>query len=126
MSSRKNKLQTFPVIINGAMASTSTLHSAPVNVEYLDNIGFQANFTGTPVGTFSVEVSADYLQTATGVVQNSGNWIALTLSAVPAAAGAAGSIYVDVTQISAPWIRLSYTNTSSSGTLNAFATAKEI
>lgn len=100
--------------------------SAVTNIQFLDNIGVQFNFTGTPTGTFSVEISADYEQDTNGNVTNAGNWVSLVLSPIPAAAGAADSIYIDITQISAPWVRAKYTRTSGTGTLNGFITAKQV
>lgn len=100
--------------------------SAISNIQFLDNIGFQLHFTGTPTGTFSVEISANYAQDSQGVVTNVGNWVALNLSSSPAASGAAGDIYLDLNQLSAPWIRVKYTFASGTGTLNGWIAAKEV
>lgn len=99
---------------------------AVTNIQYLDNIGIQLNFTGTPVGTFHVQVSADYDQTAEGEVVSAGNWINMTLSPPPIASGSPDQIYIDILPTSAPWIRVVYTRTSGTGTLNGFITAKMI
>jgi hypothetical protein len=101
------------------------LTSAVTNIEFLDNIGVQFNFTGTPTGTFQVQVSADYSQDQQGNVLNAGNWIGL-LSVLPTASGSADSAYVDLNQLSAPWIRAIYTRTSGTGTLNAYIVAKQV
>lgn len=117
--SRKNNLLKFQNITNGDM-SQATLTSAVTEIQFLDNIGIQANFTGSPVGVFAVQVSADYARDLSGVVQNPGNWI--TISSGTAVDGS--PIYFDINQTSAPYIRLLYTRTSGSGTLNSFITAK--
>lgn len=125
MSGRKLVLTQFQNITNGDM-SQSTITSAVTNIQYLDNIGVQLNFTGTPTGNFSVQVSADYAQDSSGNVTNAGNWIALSLSPSPAATGSGSNIYIDITEISAPWIRVVYTKTSGTGTLNGYITGKQI
>lgn len=121
----KNTLQTFRNIIAGDM-SQATITSAVSNIQFLDDIGIQLNFTGTPTGTFAVQVSIDYAQDSQGVVTNAGNWIGITLSPAPVASGSADQIFIDIQQISAPWIRVVYTKTSGTGTLNGYISAKAI
>lgn len=132
--SRKNNLRLYQSITNGNMASAS-LTSAVTNIQWLDNIGIQLNFTGSPVGDFAVQVSADYAQDDNGNVTNPGNWVPLTLTylvgstfvsaqSVPTSVGS--PIYLDLNELSCPWIRVVYTKTSGTGTLNAFITAKMI
>lgn len=121
--SRKSQLVKFKTITNGDMSSSIT--GAVTNIEWQDNIGIQLNFTGAPSGTFQVQISADY-EKINNTVTNAGNWISLVLSPVPTAAGAADNIYVDITQISAPWIRVVYTRTSGTGILNAFIVGKQV
>lgn len=122
MSGKRNSLLKYQTISSGDMSGNLT--SAVTQIEYLDNIGIQLNFTGTPTGTFSVQVSIDYAQDSLGNVTNIGNWIAVTLSAAATASGSANQIYIDLNELSAPWIRCIYTRTSGSGTLNAFICGK--
>lgn len=124
MSGRKNTLRKYQTITNGSMAGSLT--STVTNIQFLDAIGVQFNFTGTPTGSFQVQVSADYAQDDNGNVQVAGNWVNMTLSPAPVASGSADSIYIDIRSTSAPWMRLVYTRSSGSGTLNAFITAKAI
>lgn len=108
---------------------SANILSAVTSIAHLDNVGLQFNFTGAPVGTFNIQVSADYQEDAQGNVQNAGNWVTLVppaLSSVPVAAGAPDSIYIDLNQLSSAWIRVQYAFTSGSGTLNAFLTAKMV
>lgn len=123
--SRKNNLVKYQTITAGDM-STASLTSAITNIQFLDNIGIQLNFTGAPEGIFDVQVSADYAQDEFGNVTNVGNWIDLVLNPVPSASGSADSVYIDIIQTSAPWIRVVYTRDTGTGTLNAFITAKMI
>lgn len=114
MANNKGVLAPYHAIVDGDMSADIT-QTTYTNIQYLDNIGIQLNFTGTPTGTFEVQVSADKV-----------NWVSLTLDPIPVAAGAADNIYIDITQNSAPYIRVHYTFTSGVGVLNAYITAKSI
>jgi hypothetical protein len=115
----KKVLKKAKVINAGDMSGNLT--SSAVDIEFLDNIGVQFNFTGTPTGTFDVQISMDY-NTQTGA----GNWISLVFSTAPAASGSANQIYIDMNQMSAPYMRVKYTATSGTGSLDAFVCGKEI
>lgn len=132
--SRKNNLLKFQLITAGDM-SLSSLTSTITNIQFLDNIGIQLNFSGSPVGTLEVQVSADHAQDNEGNVTVAGNWAPIPLSyilagsmtvatSVPTSVGS--PIYLDLNQLSAPYIRVVYTKTSGTGTLNAFITCKTV
>lgn len=104
--------------------SAASVTSAVTNIQFLDNIGYQFNFTGTPTGTFVIQVSADYAQDNQGNVTNVGNWIPISFTSPPVASGSPGTIYIDLNELSAPWIQAVYTKTSGTGTLNAYVTGK--
>ena len=124
MSGRKNNLLQFHTIIDGDM-SLSSLTSSVTNIQFLDNLAIQLNFSGSPVGTFEVQVSIDYAQDNNGNVTNSGNWVPVTLN--PSPDTSQGSpIFINMQQLAAPWIRVVYTKTSGSGTLNAYISGKMI
>ncbi len=122
--SRSNILTPFKIV--DAVSMGASITSAITNIQYLDNVGIQGVFTGTPVGDFSVQVSADHAQDANGNITVAGNWVTLTLSPAPSAAGTADTFYIDLNQLSAPYVRLVYTRTSSTGTLTAYITAKHV
>ena len=107
----KKVIEPSRVLINGDM-SQATLTSASSVVKYMDNVSYQAVYTGTAAGTFDVEVSHD------GV-----NYSPLGL-AIPVSAGSPQ--FIDVNQTGAAHIRFKYTKTSGTGTLNVTVTAKEI
>lgn len=121
---KKSNLSRYQLISAGD--GSGDLVGAVTSIQFLDNIGYQINMTGSNMtGTFNVEVSADYEQDQNGNVINAGNWIPLPL--LPSASvitGAPTNIYIDITQISAPYIRLTYIHVSGSGTVSAFITAK--
>lgn len=98
---------------------SGNLTSSVTSIQWMDNIGVQLVWTGSPVGNFFVDVSADY----DANTNNPGNWTPIALS--PAPTTAAGSpIYIDMNQLSAPFIRVRYVSTSGSGTLTATITGK--
>jgi hypothetical protein len=123
--SRKNNLLRFKALTGGVMTGTTVLTSAVCGIRWLDNVGIQLTWTGTAVGTFQVQVSANHDEDEQGNVRTAGNWVALDLgSPGPVASGTASSIYIDLTQLSAPFIRVVYTNTSSTGALSVVMTGK--
>lgn len=126
MSGRKSNLKRFNSIVAGSMSTSLT--SPVTNIEFLDNIGVQFNFTDSPVGNFQVQVSMDYDQDINQNVINAGNWVPVTLSngTVNAATSLGSPVYIDLNQLSAPWIRLVYVRTSGTGTLNAFVCGKMV
>ncbi len=117
------------------MTGTAVITSAVTCIQWLDNIGIQLNWTSSPVGTFQVQVSADHAQDENGNVTVAGNWTPIVLNyllsgsmtqstTIPTSVGS--PIYLDLNQLSAPWIRTVYTNASSTGTLSAFITGKVV
>lgn len=106
------------------MAASVT--SAAVNIQYLDNVGIQLVWTGTPSGTFAVQFSLDFEKDSLGNILNAGTWTAIDLDDVPTASGSAGNWYLDMNQISSPWIRIVYTRASGTGSLSAYVTGKEV
>lgn len=126
MSGRKSNLESFHNIVAGDM-SQATITSIVTNIEQLDNIGFQLNWSGTsPVGTIAIQVSLDYAQDYLGNVTNTGTWATIGITPTPSVSGNTGSAYIDVNQLSAPWIRAVYTKTSGVGTLQGWITGKMV
>lgn len=117
------------VFTNGTMSGTTTITSLASNISYKDSIAYQLNWTGIPTGTFSVQGSVDYnpgLPQSNGGF-NPGHWTALTLSPSPAATGSGSSqILINMNQLAFPWIRIQYTNTTSSGVLSGYLFAKSL
>lgn len=101
--------------------------SSPSLINQISYVSYSVVFTGVPVGTFQVEVCDDAQLNADGsVVANTGSWTPLALSSVPAAAGSAGTGFIDVRGTAAAFIRLHYVATSGSGILNATVSGKVI
>lgn len=133
MSSRKTNIKQFHSISATSMAATVT--SPVTDIQFLDNIGIEFDFTGAPVGSFQVQVSASYSQDMNGNVQNVGSWspvvvnywdgtAMVTATAIPTSVGS--PVYIDLNQLSSPFLRVVYTRVSGSGTLDCYLTAKMI
>lgn len=116
--------------------SQASITSAVTCVQWLDNIGYQFSWTGSPVGEFAIQVSADYAQDEFGNVTSTGNWVPLVFTywddagqtfvtdlSIPTSVGS--PIYFDLALLSAPWIRAVYTKSSGTGTLTGTITAKQ-
>lgn len=117
----KNILPSYKTVTSGDMSADIT--GTPTNIQYLDNICIQCVFTGSPVGTLIVQGSATYQQNPTTHVQTvAGTWSTLTSYAVTTA----GDVLFDLNQLSFPWVRVIYTFTSGTGTLNATVSGKAV
>lgn len=103
-------------VASGTMASTNTIYSQIICVANMDNIGIEVNWTGTPTGTLTVQVS------------NSGtNFTALTFSpTITQPAGTAATIGLNINQLPFRYLLLQYVNTSGSGVLTAVAQVKDL
>jgi len=119
VSGRKSTIIQFKNIINGDM-SQSSVTSSVTNIITADNLNQQLQWSGSPVGTFALQVSGDYEQDMFGNVQNAGTWVTLT-TLTTAGGNPAG---IDLQGMGAPWYRVVYTKTSGSGTLQGFLTGK--
>lgn len=99
------------------------------------NFGFQCVWTGTLTGTFSVEVSEDGPGTVAGGGDTAGTNPPTQPSGVLGGTplvltsaingtqpgGAAGSLYFNFQNLSAPWIRVKYTAVSGAGNVSVGA-----
>lgn len=119
-----NLLLPVHVITTTSMGATIT--GDPIEIKNQDNIGIQLHWTGTPVGAFSIQISSNYRQDIEGNVQVTGNWVTLPLSPAITAAGSADDAYIDLNQMSAMYMRIVYTRTSGTGTLDAYVVAKGV
>lgn len=114
MAGRKNVLLPHHLTTNASMGANVT--TASINVQWLDNIYFTINFTGTPTGTFSVQGSGD----------GGNNWQNVRLLTSPVASGAPDTVGIEINQAPMPLLRVVYTRISGTGTMNVWVTAKEL
>jgi hypothetical protein len=110
--STKRVILPFEVIDAGDMSGTLT--SLSTNIQYLDRVGYHIVFTGSPTGTFSVEVSNDDT-----------NYVEVTLTTAITASGSGDTAYIEV-ESAAPFVRLKYTFSSGTGSLTVTLTGKSI
>lgn len=131
MSDRHNQIRKCQNFTNAVMSGTSTVTSLTTSIQFLDDIGLEWVWSGSPVGNFQVLISADYDPNE----NIAGNWVPLlftywngasfvTSYNLPTSLGS--PYYIDLALLSAPYIQVTYTNTSGSGTLNGFLTAKAL
>lgn len=104
------------------MAGTNTLTSNALHILNLDNLFIQAHIVSTPNGSMLIQVSSNHQEDQQGNVTVPGNWI--TVSTTSIVSGAPSDIGIDLNQLGATWLRVVYTNTSGSGTLNVTASGK--
>ena len=111
-----------------AHAMTTSFNGPATIINRLPGISYDIAWTGTPTGTFSVEVSNTFALNTDGSVANAGNWTVLPSSAfvgtIPVPSGSAGNGFLDIVGTEAYAIRLIYTAASGSGTLTVLASAK--
>lgn len=114
---------------------SGSLTSPVTAITVLDNVAYQLDFSGSPVGYFQVELSSNYNQDELGNVLNPGTWVPViftyfngtifvTSSHIPTSSGS--PIIIEITQTACPFARVVYTSTSGSGTLNAIVSAKMV
>lgn len=112
----KKVLPTYNLFTNAVMTGTTTLISTPTIVSNLDNIYLQIGWTGTAVGTITIEVSPDNI-----------DYDALTFSPLITQPNNNATRYsVSLNQLPAPYLRVKYVNSSGTGTLTVKIFAKDI
>lgn len=109
---------------NSTMTGTTVLTSQWFQCGQLTLASFIASWTGTPNGTFSFEVSNDQTDVASNIA--TAGIIALPLPAAFASGNPAGTAtgYPFDFETAFRWIRVKYTNASSTGVLSAFFEGK--
>jgi hypothetical protein len=116
-------LSPYQVITNGDM-SLASITSQPSIIQNLSKVAYSVSWAGSsPVGVLSVQVSNDYSQNAEGGTLNPGTWNTITLSTPANVSGNTGVGFIDIDS-AAFAIRLVYTKTSGTGSLQAFITGK--
>lgn len=87
----------------------SDITSAPTNVNFQDNVGYQLSWTGSPKGFINAEISIDYDETLGGSPTEAGTWTPiLEEDSIDISTVNLPNYYLDINQISAPWIRFAF------------------
>ena len=104
---------TAPTVIIPATSMAVSVTGPTIPVWSLDNLDFQAVWTGTPIGVFSVQVSEDGI-----------NWDTLPLTPAIGPGGGPGHATADLSVVGAPYVHFVYTSGSGTGTLVVTAFGK--
>lgn len=125
----KASLIQFQNITNGAMVGDIT--SLVTSIVYLDDIALQFNITGTPTGIIAPQISLDYKQDFMGNVLVAGNWIPVQQPdgspvQIAVVAGSPSNSIINMDFLAGTYLRVVYTHTSGTGTLNGFLSAKRL
>jgi hypothetical protein len=114
----------YQVITNGNMSGN--IISAVTIIQNLSMLSYDISWTGTsPVGAMSVQVSNTYTQNADGSVKNAGNWTTVPLGTNTTNINTnTGNGFIDIDVIGAYAIRLVYTVSSGTGSMNATISGK--
>ena len=114
-------------LINAQSMATSITGPATI-IQRLPGISYDISWTGTPTGTFQVQVSNTYSTSQNGTEASSGNWTTLPAGAFqgtyPVPSGSPGNGFLDVVGTEAYAVRLVYTASSGTGTLTVVPAAK--
>lgn len=106
------KFTQAQIVTAGDMSAASILSPAQ-DMRYIPTGSIQALWTGAPVGTLILQTSADLTADPTLVA----NWSDFSGSSI--AVNGPGDVMFNLANAGYKWIRLKYTKTSGSGTLNA-------
>lgn len=115
MSVSRQSLPAVTIINAGSMTGTNVLTSTTLKTDMLESIGIEAVWTGTPNGTFAINYSMD------GVT-----FYPLTTSTITNPAGSASNTNGVLTGFPFPYMNITYTNASSTGTLTVKASGKGV
>lgn len=126
----KNVTLPYLTISSVSVSGTNAYTSSVSSIQYQDVVSIQALFTGVPQGSLEVQGSLNfktgYPQGTGG--QNAGDWVSIVQTApntlpVTVASGST-RILINMSQLAFPWIRVVYTNSTSTGTLNTYISTK--
>ncbi len=104
----------------------ATFSSSPTILTNISMISYDIAWSAgsSPVGVVTVEVSNTYSQNVDGSTRDAGNWTTLALSSTCNVSGNTGNGAIDVDLTGFYAIRLTYTRTSGTGTMNVTVAAK--
>lgn len=103
----------LPFKLADATSLGASFVSASTSIRYLDNVAIQMNASGTPVGDLTVEGTVDGT-----------NWIAF--STASSLTGSSSNFLLDLNQLSFDKVRVRYTRTSGTGSVDIWVMAKRI
>lgn len=128
----KNVLPLAPILPtqNGNVDAISKI----VQILNQDNIGVQVDFTGSLSGSIQVQVSLNHVEDFLGNVTVDGTWAPLLLkqadgsfaTSVPITSGSPSPLVLDLNQLSAPYLRVTWSHSGGSGNITMVASSKAV
>lgn len=115
-------MKPHPVLTASSMATSLTSEVTILNQK--SGAGYDLNWTGAPVGSFSVEISNTVTLDAEGNVDVPGSWTPVTLTTNITASGSPDNAFINLAGLECYAVRLVFTRTSGTGTLNAVICGK--
>jgi len=112
------RFTSFQIVTSGDM-STASINSTPIDVNQLTNASIQAVFTGSPNGTFKLQFSDSITEPC-----NSSSIVWTDYTGSSQSINAAGNFAWNLLDAGYRCLRLVYTRSSGSGTLNATFSGK--
>jgi hypothetical protein len=112
-------------VIFNASDMSGSLISDPIELIYLDNVSLLLVWTGTPTGTFKIEVANEFPADMANPSYTP-TWVDLPLTPAIIATGAGDSAFIDFTQIPSAFMRVKYNRSGGSGSLNGSVTSKKV
>lgn len=124
MSGSRARLVSAQIFNNASMTGTGVNTSTEIDVSQAEIAAIELVWTGTPTGTFAIQAGVQVL--GGGAAGGTGAGVTWTsvISPAPTAAGAGGSHLINLSDIGFSKLRVEYTNSSGTGTLNGFITVK--
>lgn len=102
------------ILASQAVSSTTSYRTAAIDMRFMDTAALEVEWTGTPVGTLSVEASLD-----------GSTWYPTGQQCTdPTGAGSTDNSLINCMGIGFAYLSLKYTNSSGSGTLTVTAVGK--
>lgn len=120
---RKNSHRYTIFQAQSASASFDNKNAA-TDVQFLDNMGIQVTWTGTPVGVLKVLVSNDVANPTDGIPVV--NWSELDFGTAIQIDNTNSDLLININQLPFKWIALEYVRTSGTGTITAQFTSKMV
>lgn len=113
-------------VSGSASIGAATFTSSVTALRYLDNVGYQVNFTGGPTGVLQVNASNDYNPQLpeSGNPQNSslnGTWVTLASLSM---ATASNPVAFNLNQVPFAYVQCQFISATASGVISGWVTAK--
>lgn len=116
-----------PIVVFNNVSLGSSQTSAGIHTQNVDNIGIEFVWTGSPTGTFGIDVSNSATLNPDGTISG-GTWTPLVFTSPqsPAATGSSGNGFIDLNQTGAAFVRATYVRVSGTGNCTAILAGKPV